>query len=449
MPGSSFSRVLHAAWVGIGVSAALAVATTAALATELRDVRVGVHSGYTRVVLETDARATYSLHEGTGALTVQLQAASKARSFATKGKQLAKVDVAPGVAATEVRLDLRGPVTVKEMVLTAPHRVVLDLYPGSAKAAAPMPPPRVVAEAPKPAPAPAPVAPEPVKPEPAEPVAGTGNLTAEELAAAATADAETTSAVPEPGDPMLAEPPLESDALAAGDDDEPVAPEPAAAPSEAEHAAPTPPTGGAADFLPDLLRNPVVLAAFALVFLLIFLRARARSKREDVAYASPLGPREAAGAEADASDERANDDGFTAFSGQQPDAEDATRQVSPRPSPSDDPSLFDVEPDEVEAAPPPPVPPQPERVVTFANSATLDADLGEDMAAIVRELERRLAHLETRLEEVVDSKDRLERQVSAQTEELRVQRAAIARTQRVLRTLARPEDETSDPAPKP
>jgi len=57
------------------------------------------------------------------------------------------------------------------------------------------------------------------------------------------------------------------------------------------------------------------------------------------------------------------------------------------------------------------------------------------------ELERRLALLEQRLEEVIDAKDRLERQVSAQTEELRVQRAAIARTQRVLRTVVRPEDD--------
>ena len=42
---------------------------------------------------------------------------------------------------------------------------------------------------------------------------------------------------------------------------------------------------------------------------------------------------------------------------------------------------------------------------------------------------------------------RLERQVAAQTEELRVQRAAIARTQRVLRTVAPRGDEepSSDP----
>ena len=42
---------------------------------------------------------------------------------------------------------------------------------------------------------------------------------------------------------------------------------------------------------------------------------------------------------------------------------------------------------------------------------------------------------------------RLERQVAAQSEELRVQRAAIARTQRALRTLSRGEEEkATEPA---
>jgi cell division septum initiation protein DivIVA len=67
---------------------------------------------------------------------------------------------------------------------------------------------------------------------------------------------------------------------------------------------------------------------------------------------------------------------------------------------------------------------------------------------VVEELERRIAHLETRLEEVAEAKERLERHVVAQTEELRVQRAAIARTQRVLRTIAKPEDLATEPVPK-
>jgi hypothetical protein len=80
--------------------------------------------------------------------------------------------------------------------------------------------------------------------------------------------------------------------------------------------------------------------------------------------------------------------------------------------------------------------------VTAATSAG-DSELGR----LVRELERRVAQLETRLDEANDARERLERQVAAQSEELRVQRAAIARTQRALRGLNRGEEEqATEPA---
>lgn len=70
-----------------------------------------------------------------------------------------------------------------------------------------------------------------------------------------------------------------------------------------------------------------------------------------------------------------------------------------------------------------------------------------DSAQMMAELERRLGGMETRIDELVDSKERLERQVAAQTEELRVQRAAIARTQRAVRNLNRPGDDSpTEPA---
>ena len=63
------------------------------------------------------------------------------------------------------------------------------------------------------------------------------------------------------------------------------------------------------------------------------------------------------------------------------------------------------------------------------------------------ELERRLNTVETRLDESVEACERLERQMAAQSEELRVQRAAIARTQRALRSLSRTDDEqATEPA---
>lgn len=66
---------------------------------------------------------------------------------------------------------------------------------------------------------------------------------------------------------------------------------------------------------------------------------------------------------------------------------------------------------------------------------------------MIAEFEKRMAAMETRIDELVDAKERLERQVAAQTEELRVQRAAIARTQRAVRNLSRPgEDAPTEPA---
>ncbi len=80
--------------------------------------------------------------------------------------------------------------------------------------------------------------------------------------------------------------------------------------------------------------------------------------------------------------------------------------------------------------------------------AGIAAAAGEgDVARLVQELDRRVAQLETRLDESVDARERLERQVAAQSEELRVQRAAIARTQRALRSLNRGEEEqATEPA---
>ncbi len=73
----------------------------------------------------------------------------------------------------------------------------------------------------------------------------------------------------------------------------------------------------------------------------------------------------------------------------------------------------------------------------------------DEIQQMFREMQRRVAALEGRIDELVDARDRLERQVAAQTEELRVQRAAIARTQRAVRNLARPEDAGDDEPTEP
>lgn len=83
----------------------------------------------------------------------------------------------------------------------------------------------------------------------------------------------------------------------------------------------------------------------------------------------------------------------------------------------------------------------------MATVASTSSDDGSETLRMLREFEQRMAAMESRLDEVTDAKERLERQVAAQTEELRVQRAAIARTQRALRNLSRPDDESpTEPA---
>ncbi len=69
----------------------------------------------------------------------------------------------------------------------------------------------------------------------------------------------------------------------------------------------------------------------------------------------------------------------------------------------------------------------------------------DEVARVLKEIESRLSALEGRLDEFVDWKSRVEKQIGAQTEELRVQRAAIARTQRAVRQMSRPEAVEPDP----
>lgn len=65
-------------------------------------------------------------------------------------------------------------------------------------------------------------------------------------------------------------------------------------------------------------------------------------------------------------------------------------------------------------------------------------------------METRIASLESSLQQLIQAREQIERQLAAQTEELRVQRAAIARTQRAVRTIGEREDEggATEPVPR-
>lgn len=402
---------------------ALATVAGSASAVTLTDVRIGVHGDHTRIVLETDGKAPYIVDAGEKEIIVHVDAAATAEAVTAKSPHLIWAKVEPTQIGADVRLQLKQPADVKAMVLTGPDRIVLDLYPRKG-ASVPLPAPELIPEE---EPATTADAEPPPLDEPGMPVED--EPAPEELAASdAAEDTEPEEAEPEApvgaeGEPApespeaeeLAEPAVpEVDELAG-------APEPITQPSDASEDAEAEPTVEAmaepvrptTPLAPapsgGLLRSPYLLGAVAAVLLavFVFLRRRLRSAEK-----VPLPMRD--------------------------DGDDAPPFSTPqRAVPVDAPSgagesLFDVEANAIGA------PPKDDDSLPSLRRARTDA--GD-------ETERRMAHLERRIEELVDARERLERQVSAQTEELRVQRAAIARTQRVLRTVApRSEDEpSSDP----
>jgi hypothetical protein len=136
--------------------------------------------------------------------------------------------------------------------------------------------------------------------------------------------------------------------------------------------------------------------------------------------------------------------GAASFDADEPIARDGSQQLGlgrlranedePAGAADVDDSLFDG-PGAPAIATPPPAP-------AISNAYASDA------SQAAGELESRMKDLERRIEQLAEARERLERQVAAQTEELRVQRAAIARTQRVVRSMTKGEDLATEPVPR-
>jgi hypothetical protein len=381
-------------WLLSGLTA-VAFAGSAAAA-NLTDVRVGVHRDHTRIVLETDAKAPYVVKSGEREVVVHLDAAASAEAVTALSPHLIWAKVEPTEIGADVRLLLKQPADVRTMVLTGPHRIVLDLYPQKV-ALEPLPAPELLtAEAP---------APTDVVPGP----------TPEELELADVESIvepiEVPDVAPEELDEEVAldveadvEPDIESELAEAAEDEMLASAEPSPeadatearpAPQRAERPAPEPSPG-------TPFGSPLLLAAVAVAFfaVLLFLRRRLRSADKVT---------------------------FPERFDEVPAPAEAPQRAVPVDAPSGaGESLFDVEADALR-----PLPKDEELLPRPRLAGPVTAD----------ETERRLAHLERRIEELVDARERLERQVAAQTEELRVQRAALARTPRVLRTVAPRTDE--------
>jgi hypothetical protein len=361
------------------------------------DLRVGVHPDHTRIVIETDGAAPFVVDPTDREVLVHVDAAATAEAVTAKSPHLIWVKVEPTSLGTDVRIQLKQPVEVKSLVLTRPDRIVLDLYPRAAALAAEpeaLPTPVLLPEE-EPAPVVAEASPE-VAPE---------------------AEEEPGLPAEEGGEPLVLEPPDAGEEVALGIEGEPEAAEEIAAaePSEAtegvvpepaeaaaEPGAPTTPAAPAPSG--SRFGSPFALGATALVLLVLFVWLRRRLRASEPRR-MPLPEHEPAP------------------------FEPPSRVVAVGEEAETGESVFDVEPEALATA--------REEVPTLRPPVGTGLD-AED------EAERRIAHLEKRIEELAESKDRLERQIAAQTEELRVQRAAIARTQRVLRSIApKGDDEPS------
>jgi hypothetical protein len=430
----------------------LLLAAVPGKAANLVDVRIGVHEKYTRVVLETDAEAPYHIESSADdELVLNLRAESEPRAAASKkSAHVAAVTVKPAAAgASEIRIALRRPVDVRVMVLKQPDRIVLDLRevadeaaPAAEELAPPTPglepvaevPPEPVVKAPPelaeapPAPKPEPLVELPAETAAAEPVQPVAE---EEAAERERAGAAPAIPEPDPSAVLVAEETPPEPAL--------TAPRPSKRPRRIEVPPPPVAESGFLDRLPAPLNQPLVLAGIAAAVILVIAIAVLR-RRGTAAEDEPITP--FAAGEPFAVDEPTDEQAEVAEESEGAEQrQDADLPLS-RGGAGEDSSLFDQP---VETAKPPGEEPSTDREGVAVAAPAIATVSGPGPS---QELEQRIAQLEERLEEMTDEKDRLGRQVAAQTEELRVQRAAIARTQRVLRDLARPGDEATEPVPK-
>ncbi|MEE3329571.1 MAG: hypothetical protein VX246_01775 [Myxococcota bacterium] len=495
------NRCVGGRWIRalVGV-AVLVLFVPPAWATRVTDVRVGKHPTYTRVVFELDRPSGYQLERnepapGIAELVVSLRAASiPSKVVPPEGSLIEAIEIrSDGKSMTaHIRL-VRGGLRLKEMMLSEPARIVLDVVDGTAekKAKAALKPSPVAVPTPapviEPVPEPEPVAPVEVlgedavaeKPSemenrqgasPASSSPGGSDSSAAAAMEFASNEARDASSAVEPAVP--ADTKAVQVAMATPEGRTP----PAQQPRETSNAD----AAGKAGLF-NLRNGAFALAGAGLLAAGGYVIARRRryaddfeddegeAFSEDNPFARLESPVHAEGADAppvvSSLDDNPGEEGIVAgelvedesgqtdlFAGTPPatgqeygeptiivggdaganeSSQETTASAETEGSDMsmDGTSDLGVDPDAVSSMPP-------------VQSADNDA-----LMRLVREMEARIGDVETRLEETVDAKERLERQVAAQTEELRVQRAAIARTQRAVRNMSQPVEEApTEPA---
>ncbi len=386
---------------------------------EVVDLRIGDHPEFTRVVFELDLPAPHKIarsgpDSGVSEIVVVIEAASIVRDMKSPGGRIDSVKLAPSGKRSTARIRLEsGDLKLKEMILSDPPRIVLDVLAASPPAKSERSARTDMGGKPDSAkfrkvPAPPAIPNAGIRKAPKPPGSPAGSpLPAAAPSILAASDFE------EPSEGAMAR----SEALAEG------AGLPAvAAPLRSEPDASG--AGGSSAFGDRSLAIAGLLVAVAAVAV-VGLRRRNSGADSAVAWAGP--------GDFEADEESSADNPFAGIE------EGSGDQLVFRAE-DEDPSLSNGTAqgasDPVHGA------------GTESDSPNPDADGtpsgGVDVWEKVHGLEGQLADLEDRLQDVVHARDRLERQMTAQNEELRVQRSAIARTQRAVRNLNRVEDDAEE-----
>ena len=450
---------------------------TSSGAAEVTEVRVGKHAAFTRVVFELDAPAGYRIErrsDGSGESTsilVTMEANSRAYTISRRAGMVESVTVEEQLGRAVARIRLRKPrLRLKEMILANPPRIVLDLMHEQPTSALATPKVRKVAvKTPAPSPKQTPPTPLPKRTTPArKPFESkpAPRVSRPEPVAPATAEvARTSNVAPIPRLKPIVPEPTETEPKEGAVAVLRPSPtkKPSAAPKSATRTSPpksiTPdpsvaqtPGDDIGGLSPVMIGAGVGGALLAVAGFVLFRRRRA-ARRDAYADDNDLFP-----------SDRESESGFTVGGTE---AGNDTMAVPAFGDPGEGGLFGNLDP---ATAPNPSSQSTPmagpgsglfgedekeESTVDQMSTPMSGMDASApgamppagDLLRVVAELERRLNQAETRLDESVEACERLERQMAAQSEELRVQRAAIARTQRALRSLSRTDEEqATEPA---
>jgi hypothetical protein len=466
--------VRAAAALTLGLVALLALPAWSA---NVKDVRVGRHPEFTRIVFELDEQAGYRIKRSDRDLVVTVEATSGPWTLGRNGGiESVKVERTPTQSIVRIRLRESG-LRLHEMILANPPRIVLDLRspqsgqsekpvaraetvkPAPAAPPKPKPEPRRAAAPPAPKPAPKPAA---TPPAPEKPVARTETV---KPAPDSSLDDDLAEPMPAFATPVRREtarpkPPEETptQARTTAPVRPAVAPKPKPAPATASD------TGMFED--PRVLGG-IAAAAVVLIALVVVVLRRRRSIPNDLditsigddSDGSSQSSVESSSVEGfsmddpttlgSAASDSADDDFFGDLDSPTTTSGAATGTAATPPASSGS-SIFDgdgsapvADKNQGDATMDQNISDLPTSAAAAASSPAASGDI----ARIVQDLEARLSAVEAKLEEANEARERLERQAAAQSEELRVQRAAIARTQRALRSMSRgDEDKATEPA---